>query len=66
LLDAVHAIAATHPTSVGVGLHTEHPANVELYAHFGYRVIAQAQLGNVHTWGMFRPNPGSRTQAGQE
>lgn len=66
LLDAVHTIAAAHPTSVGVGLHTEHPANVELYAHFGYRVIAQAQLGSVGTWGMFRPNTGSRTPAGQQ
>jgi len=66
LLDAVHAIAAAHPTSVGVGLHTEYPANVELYAHFGYRVIAQGKLGSVGTWGMFRPNPGSRIPTGQE
>ena len=37
-------------------LDTEHPANVPLYTHFGYRVVGQEQLGPVTIWSMFRPN----------
>lgn len=56
LLDAVHDLAARDPDSAGVSLATERPANVELYRHFGYRVIGQARVGDgLETWALFRP-----------
>ena len=56
LLARVHALSAAHPTSQGIYPDTEHPANVSLYAHFGYRVVGCERLGPVSIWCMFRPN----------
>jgi ribosomal protein S18 acetylase RimI-like enzyme len=56
LLDALHAAAEAHPTATGVYLDTEDPANVALYARFGYRVIAHQRLDNLDIWSMWRPN----------
>ena len=56
LLDEVHTLSQTHRTSIGVALDTETPANVSLYKHFGYRVIARTSLEGVPMWHMFRPN----------
>lgn len=56
LLDAVHAMSAAHPESTGVRLTTEREDNVGLYEHFGYRVLGRAELGQMTSWNMFRPN----------
>lgn len=56
LLEAVHDVATKDAESAGVSLSTENPKNVELYQHFGYRVLGHANVGGVfETWGMFRP-----------
>lgn len=56
LLDAVHALAATDPTSAGVSLDTEVPRNVALYRHRGYRVVHDVLVaGMLPSWTMFRP-----------
>lgn len=60
LLSAVHLLSEAHPTSQGIYLDTEHPANVSLYQHFGYQVIAEEHLGPVTIWCMFRPNEAYR------
>ena len=55
LLDAVHGLADRDPTSAGVSLSTESPANVPLYEHFGYRLLGDADVGpGLHTWVFFR------------
>lgn len=55
LLNAVQALCEAHPTATGVYLDTETSANVALYQHFGYEVIAHEQVGDVDIWCMFRP-----------
>jgi GNAT superfamily N-acetyltransferase len=55
LLDAVHDHSRAHVTSEGVRLTTENPANVELYRHFGYRLIGHAPVADgLETWVLFR------------
>jgi GNAT superfamily N-acetyltransferase len=56
LLEAVHAMAAAHPTAQGVYLDTEHAANVDLYRHFGYDLIGADRIGPVGVWCLYRPN----------
>jgi GNAT superfamily N-acetyltransferase len=56
LLEAVQDVARADSASAGVSLSTENPKNVELYRHFGYQVLGQANVaGRFETWGMFRP-----------
>ncbi|HJR33798.1 MAG TPA: GNAT family N-acetyltransferase [Gemmatimonadales bacterium] len=55
LLGAVHALTDLDPDSAGTSLSTEHPPNVPLYQHFGYRVIGHAQVDRgLTTWVLFR------------
>jgi len=55
LLTAVHALTDSDPDSAGTSLSTEHPPNVPLYRHFGYRVVGQARVdGDLTTWVLFR------------
>ena len=59
LLDHVHGLSADDPSSTGVSLTTEDPANVSLYRHFGYEIIGHERLGpGLETWGFFRPDAG--------
>ena len=55
LLDEVHKLSQTHPICTGVALDTETPANVSLYEHLGYSVVAETDLEGVPIWCMFRP-----------
>jgi GNAT superfamily N-acetyltransferase len=59
LLNHVHRISASDPNSAGVCLSTEDPANVSYYEKAGYRVVAEADIGEIHTWLMFRPDSAS-------
>jgi GNAT superfamily N-acetyltransferase len=55
LLGAVHALTQSDPDSAGTSLSTEHPPNVPLYQHFGYRVVGHARVnGGLETWVLFR------------
>ena len=55
LLEAVQEVAQKDSRSAGVSLSTESSRNVDLYRHFGYRVLGQANVGgDFETWGMFR------------
>jgi GNAT superfamily N-acetyltransferase len=56
LLDAAHQKSEHDPGSRGVSLNTESRDNVGLYEHFGYRVVGHVQLGELETWGLYRPN----------
>jgi ribosomal protein S18 acetylase RimI-like enzyme len=56
LLDRLHRISESHPTSAGVGLDTQIAANVALYERCGYRVIGTDSLSGVPMWFLFRPN----------
>ena len=55
LLEAARALAEADPGSSGVSLTTEKPENVELYRHFGFEVVAEAEPApDLKTWGMFQ------------
>lgn len=55
LLNRVKEMSAANTASAGVCLSTEDPRNVILYERFGYRVIAEADIGDMHSWCMFLP-----------
>lgn len=54
LLDHIHDMAAQDPIASGVCLNTENPNNVPFYRHLGYDVTGEADVGQVHTWCLFR------------
>jgi len=58
LLDAIHALSASQPSSTGVTLSTELSSNVPLYRHFGYEVVGSAEVSQeLTTWTMYRRDP---------
>ena len=63
LLDAAHEISAGDTRSSGVVLTTETTKNVPLYEHFDYEVLGEAQVEDLHTWLMFRPDQAGDTRS---
>ncbi len=59
LMEEIHLLSERHPASEGVCLSTETATNVPLYQHLGYKILAEADVGELHTWLMFRPNHAS-------
>lgn len=53
LMDYVKEMASENPESNGVCLSTEIPWNVRFYEHYGYGVISEADVGELHSWCMF-------------
>jgi GNAT superfamily N-acetyltransferase len=56
IVEEVQQMSEAHPTSKGVCLCTEDPPNVPIYEHLSYKIISEADVGNIHTWAMFRKN----------
>jgi ribosomal protein S18 acetylase RimI-like enzyme len=55
LLEAVHELSASDPSSSGVSLTTELESNVPLYRHFGYEIVGTGRVGSAfRTWGFYR------------
>lgn len=55
LLDALHETSLDDPRSSGVTLNTEDPRNIQLYQHFGYRIIGEARVSDeLQTCYLFR------------
>ena len=55
LMDAARELANSHPTSCGVYLHTEDPANVPFYQRFGYQLVGEVDVDELHSWCFFLP-----------
>lgn len=53
LLRHVHEMAATD--GCGVALSTEDARNVPFYEALGYELVGEADVGDLHTWGFWRP-----------
>ena len=53
LVEAVQRHAEAHPSSEGVSLNTESEANLPFYKRMGFRLIAEADFANLHTWCFF-------------
>ena len=53
ILDEVKNMSIADSTSTGVCLSTEDIENVSLYQHFGYRIIAETDIDELHSWCMF-------------
>ena len=56
LLGHIQTMSEADQISTGVSLSTENQSNVAYYERAGYRVTAEANVGDIHTWCMFRPN----------
>jgi ribosomal protein S18 acetylase RimI-like enzyme len=56
LLEHIQTMSEADPISTGVSLSTENPPNVAYYERVGYHVIGEADVDDIHTWCMFRPN----------
>ena len=56
LLEHIQAMSEGDQISTGVSLSTEDPSNVPYYQRVGYQVVGEADVGDIHTWCMFRPN----------
>jgi GNAT superfamily N-acetyltransferase len=54
IIEEVQRMSEAHSTSIGVCLCTEDPPNVPLYEHFGYKILSETDVGEIHTWAMFR------------
>jgi len=55
LLDTIHEMSESHPTSTGVYLETANPVNVPLYEHFGYQLVSKDKFDDIlDVWYMFR------------
>jgi GNAT superfamily N-acetyltransferase len=55
LLRAVNEMSVADLNSTGVCLSTELAENVSLYEHFGFRIISEVDIENLHSWCMFCP-----------
>jgi len=53
LLEEVRRLSITDPESSGICLTTEDPENVRLYQHFGYQVVSETDIEDLHSWCMF-------------
>ena len=55
LLNEIKNISLAHPVSIGICLNTEDPENVRFYQRFGYRIISELDIQELHSWCMFLP-----------
>jgi len=54
LIDELVGMSRAHPRSTGIALTTEQRGNVSIYRRFGFEVVGEADIDEVHTWVMFR------------
>ena len=60
LVERVQALSRADPTSTGVFLETEAPANVAFYRHLGFELTGHVQVADeLDSWGFFRPDEGT-------
>lgn len=55
LMTEVKEMSIADPASSGVCLSTEDPKNVALYERFGFKIISEANVDELHSWCMFLP-----------
>lgn len=56
LIDELIRMSETHRHSTGICLTTERAENLPVYRRFGFQVIGEADIDELHTWVMFRRN----------
>jgi len=54
LIDELIGMSRAHPRSAGITLTTESGGNVPIYRRFGFEVVGEADIDELHTWVMFR------------
>ena len=57
LLGAIEAAVQRHPSSTGIALDTENPANVGLYQHWGFSVLGSFELAGMTVGCLYRAVP---------
>ena len=53
LLKYAAELSTRDPRSAGVCLSTEHLENVPFYQHFGYKVLSEVDIDELHSWCFF-------------
>lgn len=56
LMERIHALSLDDADSRGVALSTESESNLPFYERLGYRVTAEADVGAIHSWSLWRPD----------
>lgn len=56
LMEEIQALSKAHPESRGICLSTELEDNISLYRHLGFEILQEGDIGELHTWIMFRPD----------
>jgi hypothetical protein len=59
-MDELQRMSEKNPLSSGICLHTENRNNVILYEHLNFRIVSEAEIEEIITWCMFRPNNSSK------
>ena len=54
LIDELCRMSRAHRRSTGVALTTERAENLPVYRRFGFEVVGEADIDELHSWGMFR------------
>ena len=59
LMDYARQMSEQDPRSAGVCLSTEDPENVKFYKRFGYHVLSEVDVDELHSWCLFLPTRAS-------
>lgn len=60
LIEEFRSLSAADRHSQAVVLSTEDPNNLPFYQKMGFRIVADAEVGELHTWCLALPTPGPR------
>lgn len=59
LIERFRELSAADSRSKAVVLSTEDPDNLPFYKKIGFEIVADAEVGELHTWCLALPTPGS-------
>ncbi|MCH8929489.1 MAG: GNAT family N-acetyltransferase [Proteobacteria bacterium] len=59
LIEGFRSLSAADGHSQAVVLSTENPSNLPFYKKMGFHIVADAEVGELHTWCLALPTPGT-------
>lgn len=54
LINYIHKMIDADSITTGIGLDTENPVNVDIYKHFGYKLVGFKEIDKMRIYSMFR------------
>jgi len=61
LIERLIEMSESDPNSNGISLSTEKKENIPIYKHFGFNVMGDSDIEELHTWCMYRADKNSNT-----